>query len=58
VTGTWTTFAVPDSSTGTFTADIMLLLTDGSVLVHNGFTSALANASQWLRLTPDNAGKY
>ena len=58
MTGTWTTFAVPDSSTGTFTADIMLLLTDGSVLVHNGFTSALANASQWLRLTPDNAGKY
>ncbi|HET7881671.1 MAG TPA: kelch repeat-containing protein [Acetobacteraceae bacterium] len=58
MTGTWTTFAVPDSSTGTFTADIMLLLTDGSVLVHNGFTSALANASQWRRLTPDSAGRY
>jgi hypothetical protein len=58
MTGTWTTFSVPNSSTGTFTADIMLLLTDGSVLVHNGYTTALANASQWLRLTPDHSGKY
>ena len=58
MTGIWTTFAVPNSSTGAFTADIMLLLTDGSVLVHNGFTSALDNASQWLRLTPDHGGNY
>lgn len=58
MTGTWTSFPVPDSSTGTFTADVMLLLTDGSVLVHNGFTTALTNASQWLRLTPDHNGKY
>ncbi len=58
MTGTWTTFPVPDSSTGAFTADVMLLLTDGSVLAHNGFTTALGNASQWLRLTPDQQGRY
>jgi len=56
--GSWTTFTIPDTSTGTFTADIMLLLTDGSVLVHNGYTSVVANASQWLRLTPDQHGRY
>jgi hypothetical protein len=56
--GSWTTFSVPDTSSGTFTADIMILLTDGSVLVHNGFVTALANANQWLRLTPDQQGKY
>jgi hypothetical protein len=56
--GSWTTFSVPDTSSGTFHADIMLLLTDGSVLVHNGYTNALANASQWLRLTPDQHGRY
>src|ERR1700676_2084106 len=32
--------------------DTMLLLTDGSVLVHN------ANGKDWYRLTPDNQGKY
>src|SRR5581483_7572423 len=47
--GTWTTFSAPDTSTGTFTADVMILLTDGSLLVHNGFVSDVANASQWLR---------
>jgi len=56
--GSWTTFTIPDTSSGTFTADIMLLLTDGSVLVHNGYTSVVANASQWLRLTPDQHGRY
>lgn len=56
--GSWTTFTVPDTSTGTFAADIMLLLTDGSVLVHNGFTTSVSNASQWLRLTPDASGSY
>ena len=58
MTGTWTSFSVPDSSTGQFTADVMILLTDGSVLVHNGYTSALASANQWLRLTPDHHGRY
>lgn len=56
--GSWTTFSAPDTSTGTFNADVMILLTDGSVLVHNGFVSDVANASQWLRLTPDENGKY
>ena len=56
--GSWTTFSVPNTSSGPFSADIMLLLTDGSVLVHNGYTSSLANANQWLRLTPDQHGKY
>jgi hypothetical protein len=51
---------VPDTSSGPFAADIMILLTDGSLLIHNGFviTSTVANASQWLRLTPDQNGKY
>jgi hypothetical protein len=58
--GSWTTFNVPDTSTGAFAADVMLLLTDGSVFVHNAYTDTnpLANANQWLRLTPDQNGKY
>src|ERR1051326_6948099 len=32
--------------------DTMLLLTDGSVLVHHAY------GKQWLRLTPDNKGDY
>jgi hypothetical protein len=56
--GSWTTFKVPDTSTGPFAADIMLLLTDGSLLVHNGYVSNISNASQWLCLTPDENGKY
>ncbi len=56
--GSWITFNVPDTSSGTFNADIMLLLTDGSVLVHNGDTGVVANANQWLRITPDQSGKY
>jgi len=44
--GSWTTLSIPDRSTGTFNADIMILLTDGSVLVHNGFTTAIGNANQ------------
>jgi hypothetical protein len=57
--GTWTSFNAPNTSTGTFAADIMLLLTDGSVLVHNGYVIGhLGNANQWLRLTPSPTGKY
>jgi hypothetical protein len=33
--GSWTTFTFPDTSSGTFNAGNMLMLTDGSVLVHN-----------------------
>jgi hypothetical protein len=38
----------------------MILLTDGSLLVHNGYLQGapIANASQWLRLTPDQNGAY
>ena len=56
--GSWTTFSVPDTSTGTFNADIMLLLTDGSVLIHNGDVTTVSAANQWLRLTAASNGKY
>ncbi|MGA8629216.1 MAG: kelch repeat-containing protein [Terracidiphilus sp.] len=56
--GTWKTFNAPNTSTGEFNADLMILLTDGSVLMHNGYVTALNNAHQWLRLTPDKFGKY
>jgi hypothetical protein len=49
---------VPDSSSGKFTADIMIMLTDGSVLINNGYITALGNANQWLRLTPSHHGRY
>jgi hypothetical protein len=58
MSGSWTTFNAPDTSSGTFNADLMLLLTDGSVLVHNADTGVVANANQWLRLTPDQNGRY
>ena len=51
--GTWTTIApLPTVASGTFSSDTMLLLTDGSVLVHNAY------GKEWLRLTPDSHGKY
>jgi hypothetical protein len=40
-----------------FFADTMLLMTDGSVLVHDASPSLLGGVN-WYRLTPDNAGKY
>ena len=49
--GQWTTFQ-PPSSVGSFNADTMLLLTDGSVLVHEAY------GANWLRLTPDKHGNY
>ena len=49
--GKWTTFE-PPSSVGSFNADTMLLLTDGSVLIHQ------AEGANWLRLTPDDEGNY
>jgi hypothetical protein len=58
--GSWSAFATPNTSTGSFSADIMILLTDGSVMIHNGYTSGanLENAKQWLRLSPDDHGDY
>jgi hypothetical protein len=64
VAGSWITFGVPDTSAGAFNTDIMLLLTDGSVLVHNAMVDPGTlnlpnpNSAQWLRLTPDNNGNY
>jgi hypothetical protein len=60
MTGSWKTFSVPNTSTGTFSADIMILLTDGSVLVHHADLSAatLSNSNQWQRLMPDSHGHY
>jgi hypothetical protein len=40
-----------------FFADTMLLLTDGSVLVHDASASLLGGVN-WYRLTPDSNGKY
>jgi hypothetical protein len=40
-----------------FFADTMLLMTDGSVLVHDASSSLLGGVN-WYRLTPDNKGKY
>jgi hypothetical protein len=51
--GTWTTISpLPTVASGTFSSDTMLLLTDGSVLLHNAY------GKEWLRLTPDSNGRY
>jgi Galactose oxidase, central domain len=36
----------------------MILLTDGSLLIHNAYVSSIETAKQWLRLIPDQNGKY
>lgn len=49
----WQAIALPPKVTsGSFSADTMLLLTDGTVLVHN------ANQAEWLRYTPDPKNGY
>ncbi|HEY4361587.1 MAG TPA: kelch repeat-containing protein [Bryobacteraceae bacterium] len=52
--GSWTTINLPQTS-GAFNADLMILLTNGDVLVHNAYVTPpiIAVAKQWLRLTPD-----
>src|SRR5262249_3629459 len=54
--GSWSTFTAPPG----VSADPMLLLTDGSVLVHNadGTSGAGTGGNDWYRLTPDASGKY
>jgi hypothetical protein len=47
--GTWKTISLPTVASGTFSSDTMLLLTDGSVLLHNAY------GKEWLRLTPDSS---
>jgi hypothetical protein len=54
VSGSWAIFEPPESL-GEFGCDIMLLLTDGSVLIHNAYQNQTAN---WSRLTPDEKGNY
>jgi len=49
----WSSYSALPPIPGTvFNADTMILLTDGSVLVHNAY------GKEWLRLTPDSQGKY
>ena len=49
----WQAIALPPNvKSGAFSADTMLLLTDGTVLVHN------AGQAEWLRYTPDPKNGY
>src|SRR5438552_3864031 len=54
--GKWSTFSAPSG----VSADTMILLTDGSVLVHNAdFPGKPGNGGKdWYRLTPDAHGAY
>jgi hypothetical protein len=47
----WTTFEAP-SNVGSFVADTMLLLSDGSVLIHE------ARGASWYRIEPNDEGSY
>jgi hypothetical protein len=42
--GTWSTINVPNSASGSYNADLMILLTDGSVLIHNADESIVPTA--------------
>jgi Kelch motif len=49
----WQAIALPPSVTsGAFSADTMLLLTDGTIFVHNAYKA------EWLRFTPDPKNGY
>ena len=48
----WTSLGSLPSISGGFSFDTMLLLSDGSVLVHNAY------GKEWFRLTPDSGGNY
>jgi hypothetical protein len=61
VPGFWKKISVPDTSRGAFGTDIMLLLTDGSVLIHGAWEGGAfypVNADLWFRLTPGDDGRY
>jgi len=49
----WPAISIPSTTSGAAQGDLMLLLTDGSVLVHNA-----RNSDEWLRLTPGTDGTY
>ena len=48
--GTWAPMI--NQPPGGFNAESMILLTDGSILVHDAY------AADWRRLTPDAQGNY
>jgi hypothetical protein len=50
--GTWKTFATPKVGSTNLVADTMLLLHDGSVLIHQ------TQGAAWMRLSPDANGNY
>src|SRR5438045_1816973 len=54
--GSWQTFTAPSG----VSADTMLLLNDGSALVHNadGTSGSGAGENDWYRLTPDDTDRY
>ena len=57
MSGTWNTFSAPSG----VKAGTMLLLTDGTVLVHDANRPSLGNTfggKNWYRLTPDSSGDY
>ena len=57
MSGTWNTFNAPSG----LNADTMLLLTDGTVLVHDANRPSLSQnfgGANWYRLTPNASGDY
>jgi hypothetical protein len=57
MTGTWKSFSAPSG----VLADTAILLTDGTVLVHDANRPSLGQAfggANWYRLTPDSHGDY
>jgi hypothetical protein len=57
--GTWKTFNTPKIGSANLVADTMLLLTDGSVLIHQLLDSYRGvDGRVWMRLTPNSAGDY
>jgi hypothetical protein len=62
--GTWTTFNTPKIGDDWLYADTMLLLTDGSVLIHQRYLPPTDGSGPgidgrvWMRLTPDVNGNY
>ena len=61
--GTWTTFDTGKIGDVNLYADTMLLLTDGSVLVHQRYLAATdfepgIDGRIWMRLTPNSNGSY
>src|SRR5574337_1948511 len=57
MSGTWAPIAaLPTVASGPFSSDLMIPLTDASVLVHNA--GGKTGGKEWLRLTPDSSGKH